>query len=303
MIPTIDGLILELLADVNRFLHSLENKTPASPQPLVTALPVATIKSSSFTSMPLKMEEIDNQIIVELKDESFEVKKQLLEVRSKPRLLMTFEIVEGLMTTVHSITATQKTFDGPLSKDRRGRRVVSFNNIHSSTGFAKAVGKADQGKPLKERYWVTASLWIIIFSYVGNYFCTHYFFTVMGASYTFSSWKMNDVSHATFLLTHVCFLFYHVMSNLTRRRLRHSIAGLPESICWAFEASWVLALSYFIAYLETIVISNHKITGRQPGLVKECSVMDDHSRKTKAAIYLALPMITNNGANDERCQA
>ncbi|KAK9094558.1 hypothetical protein Scep_026027 [Stephania cephalantha] len=118
------------------------------------------------------------------------------------------------------------------------------------------IGEADQGKPLKERYWVKASLWIIIFSYVGNYFWTHYFFTVLGASYTFPSWKMNDVPHTTFLLTHVCFLFYHVTSNLTLRRLRHSIAGLPESIRWASEASWILALSYFIAYLETIAISN-----------------------------------------------
>lgn len=38
-----------------------------------------------------------------------------------------------------------------------------------------------------------ASLWMIIFSYVGNYFWTHYFFTVLGASYTFPSWKMNNV--------------------------------------------------------------------------------------------------------------
>ncbi|XVF54666.1 hypothetical protein PTKIN_Ptkin05aG0199400 [Pterospermum kingtungense] len=101
-----------------------------------------------------------------------------------------------------------------------------------------------------------ASLWIVIFSYVGNYFWTHYFFTVLGASYTFPSWKMNDVPHTTFLLTHVCFLFYHVASNMTLRRLRHSIAGLPQKIQFATEAAWILALSYFIAYLETLAISN-----------------------------------------------
>ncbi|CAK9327221.1 unnamed protein product [Citrullus colocynthis] len=117
-------------------------------------------------------------------------------------------------------------------------------------------GEADRGLPWKDRYWVKASLWIVIFSYVGNYFWTHYFFTVLGASYTFPSWRMNNVPHTTFLLTHVCFLFYHVASNMTLRRLRHSVADLPENIQWVTLVAWILALSYFIAYLETLAISN-----------------------------------------------
>lgn len=51
---------------------------------------------------------------------------------------------------------------------------------------------AERGKPLAQRYWVKANLWIATFSFIGNYFWTHYFYRLLGASYTFPAHRLNQ---------------------------------------------------------------------------------------------------------------
>lgn len=53
--------------------------------------------------------------------------------------------------------------------------------------------RAEAAKPWHQRYWVKANIWIAIFSFIGNYFWTHYFFQLLGAAYTFKSWRLNGV--------------------------------------------------------------------------------------------------------------
>jgi cycloeucalenol cycloisomerase len=50
---------------------------------------------------------------------------------------------------------------------------------------------AEREKPLWQRYWVKANVWIAVFSFIGNYFWTHYFYRLLGASYTFPAHQLN----------------------------------------------------------------------------------------------------------------
>jgi glyceraldehyde 3-phosphate dehydrogenase len=67
-----------------------------------------------------------------------------------------FGIVDGLMTTVHSTTATQKTVDGVSVKDWRGGRAASGNIIPSSTGAAKALARSFPSSTASLPVWRSA---------------------------------------------------------------------------------------------------------------------------------------------------
>jgi cycloeucalenol cycloisomerase len=58
--------------------------------------------------------------------------------------------------------------------------------------------KAEGEKPFLQRYWVKANIWIAIFSFIGNYFWTHYFYQLLGASYTFPAHQLNKVCPLNF---------------------------------------------------------------------------------------------------------
>lgn len=114
--------------------------------------------------------------------------------------------------------------------------------------------KAEKCLPIYLRYSFKANVWIAIFSFVGNYWYTHYFYTVLGARYTFPAHRLNDVPIALFFATHFYFCTYHGFANLILRRIETRY--LPGCARTVFFWSAVLAFSYFTAFMETLTISS-----------------------------------------------
>jgi len=148
----------------------------------------------------------------------------------------------------------------------------------------KGGGDPDAGKPLSQRYWVKANLWIAIFSFIGNYVWTHYFYQLLGASYTFPAHRLNDVPVTLYLMTHAYFCLYHAFGNLMVRRARNEVVAFfythsdldnnnnnknenkkgqikrPYKNVWIFEiiveVLVVFVLSYATALAETVTIAH-----------------------------------------------
>ena len=79
--------------------------------------------------------------------------------------------------------------------------------------------EAEKNQPLKMRYSTKANVWLAIFSFIGNYWYTHYFYSVLKAKYTFASWRLNDVPIPLFFATHFYFVTYHTASNMILRKI------------------------------------------------------------------------------------
>jgi cycloeucalenol cycloisomerase len=114
--------------------------------------------------------------------------------------------------------------------------------------------RSEKNLPLFQRYSFKANLWIFIFSFIGNYWYTHYFYSVLKAKYTFPSHRLNDVPIALFFATHFYFVTYHTFSNILLRAIetRYEKSWNRTLLFW----STVFAFSYFTAFMETLTISS-----------------------------------------------
>lgn len=154
-------------------------------------------------------------------------------------------------------------FTSPLSKKQRCDK-WGYMAIGAATAVPAVAlpalfpGRADATTPWRERYWVKATIWVAIFSHIGNYFWTHYFYTLLGAEYTFPAHRLNDVPFCLYLMTHAYFLFYHALANVVQRVARRAVlrAGGGRVAAGAAQAAAVAALAYLTAYGETATIAH-----------------------------------------------
>ena len=84
-------------------------------------------------------------------------------------------------------------------------------------------------RPLAQRYALKANVWLAIFGWVGNYWYTHYSYSVLGAAYTMPAHRVNGVPWCMFFATHFYFCFYHVLSNCALRFIATGYAPGPVS--------------------------------------------------------------------------
>lgn len=112
----------------------------------------------------------------------------------------------------------------------------------------------DNQRKFLERYSTKVNVWIGIFSFVGNYWFTHYFYSILKAQYTMSAHRFNDVPIPFYFATHFYFSTYHCFSNLLLRKITTSY----KDTCYRQLLFWgaVICFSYFTAFMETLTISS-----------------------------------------------
>lgn len=113
---------------------------------------------------------------------------------------------------------------------------------------------AEKNLPVSMRYSFKANVWLAIFSFIGNYWYTHYFYTVLKAKYTFPSHRLNDVPVALFFATHFYFVTYHTFANMLLRKIETTFVPSVQRTMYFWLT--VFSFSYFTAYMETLTISS-----------------------------------------------
>ena len=118
---------------------------------------------------------------------------------------------------------------------------------------------AEKNLPLTMRYSFKANVWIACFSFIGNYWYTHYFYSVLKAFYDFPSHRLNNVPICLYFATHFYFVTYHTFSNLILRQIetRYNSSFWRTVLFWAA----VVTFSYFTAFMETLTISSFEHYG------------------------------------------
>ena len=113
----------------------------------------------------------------------------------------------------------------------------------------------DCQRPLWERYSFKANVWIAIYSFIGNYWYTHYFYSVLKAQYTMPAHRLNNVPLAMFCATHFYFSTYHFFSNALLRKVVTTYE--PGLLRTTLFVGVVIVFSYFTAFMETLTISSY----------------------------------------------
>ncbi|CAM9182821.1 unnamed protein product [Discosporangium mesarthrocarpum] len=119
--------------------------------------------------------------------------------------------------------------------------------------FVGELQPPEQGLPWSQRFAVRANLWIATYSFIGNYWYTHYFYSVLKASYSFPSWCLNGVPIPLYFATFFYFCFYHTLSNMAIRKVVTKYeAGIGRSFALI---TLVGTMAYTTAFMETLTIS------------------------------------------------
>jgi cycloeucalenol cycloisomerase len=123
--------------------------------------------------------------------------------------------------------------------------------VFPSAGF----GSPDAKRPLFQRYAFKANLWLAVYSFIGNYWYTHYFYSVLKAEYTMPGHRLNNVPIAMYFATHFYFSTYHFFANaLLRKVVTTYEAGFWRRVLFV---AVVVVFSYFTAFMETLSISSY----------------------------------------------